>query len=138
MSSLMEQNRKRDEDKEKGCKAFFAILERIKGSDRDVAVLRRVIERLVAGKYCGLEHDMILALPYSEYLKTHHWQEKRMQAMKKAEFRCMLCSQEGELHTHHRTYENLGREKDCDLICLCSECHEAFHARCKADHQFAS
>lgn len=129
---------RRREDLKKASEAFFEILERVSGTERDLAVLRRIMERLVKAGYCGLENDMMLALPYAEYLKTHHWQEKRTRAMRSAGFRCMLCNQEGELHTHHRTYENLGRENDSDLICLCGECHEAFHQRMKADHQFAS
>ena len=93
-------HRERQEDKERGAAAFYAMLDRLPGAERDVAVIRRVVERLVAGGYCGVVSDMLLALPYREYLETNHWNEVRMRAMKRAEFRCMLCNSEGELHTH--------------------------------------
>lgn len=133
----MIKHQRRTEDLQKGHRAFNDLLDRLKGSERDIAVLRRVVDGLVAANFSGMESRMILALPYNEYLQTNHWDDMRKRAMHKANYRCMTCNAEGELHTHHRTYENLGREDDADLICLCKECHELFHSRMRADHQFA-
>ena len=66
-------------------------------------------------------------LPYQEYLQTDHWQETRKRALKRAGFKCQLCSSNGKLHVHHRTYENLGNENNADLIVLCETCHGKFH-----------
>ncbi len=68
---------------------------------------------------------------YHEYLKSETWKERSKQAKENAGWKCQLCNKEGVLHTHHRTYENLGHEKDGDLIVLCSDCHAKFHNKVK-------
>ena len=42
---------------------------------------------------------------------------------------CQLCRATKKLHVHHNTYENLGNERDEDLIVLCIRCHKAFHLK---------
>lgn len=67
-------------------------------------------------------------MPYSEYLKTPEWQERRIKHLKKSDYRCQLCNMKSvTLNVHHRTYERRGHERDEDLIVLCQECHEIFH-----------
>ena len=66
-------------------------------------------------------------MPYREYLQTDHWKEIRMAMLKRAKFSCQLCSAKGELHVHHRSYENRGQEIYGDLIVLCANCHSKFH-----------
>jgi 5-methylcytosine-specific restriction endonuclease McrA len=69
-------------------------------------------------------------MPYIEYLKTDHWAGVRKDAMKRAGFRCQLCNANGvTLDTHHRTYENLGREQRGDVIVLCRPCHAKHHGK---------
>lgn len=67
------------------------------------------------------------AMPYRDYLETDHWKDIRKQMLKRAHFSCQLCSAKGELHVHHRTYENRGNEQYGDLIVLCANCHAKFH-----------
>ena len=67
------------------------------------------------------------ALPYFKYLETPHWQQTRNRALRRAEFKCELCNDNGQLHVHHKTYENRGQERNADLIVLCSDCHSKFH-----------
>ena len=67
------------------------------------------------------------AMPYSEYLKTDHWQNLRTRMLKRAGFKCQVCNQQGQLHVHHRTYKNRGNEDLKDLIVLCATCHQEFH-----------
>lgn len=63
-------------------------------------------------------------MPYSDYLQTPHWQERRKRAMKHAGYRCQVCNAYGvKLNVHHRTYERRGKEQDRDLITLCEGCH---------------
>lgn len=69
--------------------------------------------------------------PYQEYLKTEHWRQTRDAALRRSGYSCQLCSAQGELHVHHRTYVRRGRELDSDLIVLCAGCHEIFHANGK-------
>jgi hypothetical protein len=64
---------------------------------------------------------------YDKYMGSNPWKIKSSLAKTRADNKCQLCNSGGELHTHHRTYENLGDEKDGDLIVLCSTCHAKFH-----------
>lgn len=67
-------------------------------------------------------------MPYTEYLKTDHWQDMRKRMLKYSRYRCAVCNANGvELHVHHRTYENRGHEEYKDLIVLCADCHKTFH-----------
>ena len=82
----------------------------------------QTIERMMAEKVANLK-----SLLYSEYLQTDHWQSIRKQALKRARFKCALCSSDGVLHVHHKNYDHLGEEMSSDLIVLCQPCHEKFH-----------
>lgn len=66
-------------------------------------------------------------LPYSEYLKTEWWRQRRLKALTWAEHRCQVCNADNRLEVHHRTYERLGHERDADLVVLCRDCHGLFH-----------
>jgi 5-methylcytosine-specific restriction endonuclease McrA len=66
-------------------------------------------------------------MPYAEYLRTDEWQATRTRKLRRAHFTCELCSREGTLHVHHKTYERRGYEEDRDLIVLCAGCHAKFH-----------
>jgi hypothetical protein len=67
-------------------------------------------------------------MPYAEYLKSHHWQSVRRDALARAKERCQLCnSRKKPLHTHHNSYERRGYEEPGDLIVLCASCHAKFH-----------
>lgn len=67
------------------------------------------------------------SMPYSEYLRSPEWQEKRKKALRFAGFKCQLCNSAERLNVHHRTYERLGQELLGDLITLCNDCHSIFH-----------
>jgi 5-methylcytosine-specific restriction endonuclease McrA len=67
---------------------------------------------------------------YQDYIKTFEWKYKSLSQKVKVGMRCQLCNKEGTdstLHTHHRTYDNLGNEREYDLFVLCSDCHAKFH-----------
>jgi len=66
-------------------------------------------------------------MPYGDYLESPEWDAVRKRAYALAEYRCQLCNKDGELHTHHRSYDRIGCEKDCDVIVLCKRCHGKFH-----------
>ena len=70
---------------------------------------------------------------YSQEYREHvaenspEWQEISARCKERAGHRCQLCNDKPPfLHAHHRTYENLGREQDEDLIALCQKCHGIF------------
>ena len=59
------------------------------------------------------------AMKYEDYLRTEHWQRKRIAALEFAENRCQLCNSTEQSNVHHRTYERRGEERMSDVIVLC-------------------
>jgi hypothetical protein len=120
---------RREQEREKArtyVQKSIAEIESKLGDDQDWVRCRRLIQRAIK----HLNHDWALLplMPYKEYLNTAHWERMRGEAMKRAGYRCQVCnSKDCELHTHHRTYEHLGNEKQEDLIVLCEPCHTTFH-----------
>lgn len=64
---------------------------------------------------------------YEEYIKSNEWQETRQRIFKRDNYRCVKCGASKNLQVHHITYENLGVEKDADLVTLCEKCHNGTH-----------
>lgn len=67
---------------------------------------------------------------YDDYIRSAKWRKRAQVAKVAAGHRCQICytpESEAVLHTHHRTYRNLGNEKPEDLIVLCEDCHFLFH-----------
>lgn len=72
--------------------------------------------------------NQLTKMPYSEYLQTPEWQERRKQHLKSSGYRCQVCNSTGVvLNVHHRRYERRGKEYYKDLLTLCETCHELFH-----------
>ncbi len=63
---------------------------------------------------------------YSKYLHTKEWVSKRNKIREERKC-CELCGSTDKLQVHHLTYENLGNEKDEDLMLLCENCHNLEH-----------
>lgn len=42
---------------------------------------------------------------------------------------CEACGSDWRISLHHMSYQNLGIEKDEDLIPLCWKCHGEYHKR---------
>lgn len=67
-------------------------------------------------------------IDYNLYLKTSHWKRVSHKAIKRADYKCMLCnSRKYPLVVHHNNYDNLFWEKKSDLICVCNRCHKTIH-----------
>lgn len=73
--------------------------------------------------------DGLRALPYEDYLQTHHWQAVRVRTLERDGYRCRRCAGRRELNVHHLTYERRGQERAIDVITLCRACHELAHTR---------
>jgi 5-methylcytosine-specific restriction endonuclease McrA len=67
------------------------------------------------------------AVPYADYLKTHHWRALRTKVLARWSGMCENCGSARAAHVHHKTYERLGRELLSDLTPLCADCHAAEH-----------
>jgi len=65
------------------------------------------------------------------YLNCEHWKERRKRAIRIAENKCQICGREGSdkcvINIHHNCYDNIGNEKDRDLIAICRNCHAVVH-----------
>lgn len=64
---------------------------------------------------------------YKTYLKSDEWKQKRAEARRRARGRCKVCGSRALLQTHHKTYRNLGRESQHELVVLCDAHHWACH-----------
>jgi 5-methylcytosine-specific restriction endonuclease McrA len=72
--------------------------------------------------------NRLRSMKYEDYLQTLHWQELRRVVLSQAGNRCQVCNDgDGILDVHHRTYENLGDEREGDVVVLCRSCHDLFH-----------
>ena len=67
-------------------------------------------------------------IDYYSYLKTQAWEEMRQKIFRRDGFKCVICHEAKNLNVHHITYENLGAEKESDLVTLCQACHEKVHS----------
>lgn len=66
---------------------------------------------------------------YFAYIRSPEWKAKAEEAKARANNRCQVCNKsraEVQLDAHHRTYENLGNEKQEDITVLCRDCHELY------------
>ena len=75
---------------------------------------------------------MSFSAEYLDYMRSSAWRERRQRALKQACYRCQICGEGGKLEVHHSTYENLGHERDEDLIVLCWLCHKVVTAWLRA------
>lgn len=64
---------------------------------------------------------------YKSYLKTEHWELKKKEYISVYKKECALCKSKKALHLHHKTYDNVGKEKLEDLVLLCKHCHNEVH-----------
>lgn len=75
----------------------------------------------------GAPAHELRALPYHDYLRTHHWHTIRRAALDHYGPACVLCGETGQVDVHHRTYARRGEERLHDLTVLCRSCHDRFH-----------
>ena len=61
---------------------------------------------------------------YQWYLQSRHWRNRRLQAIEDVGSACQICGSEVDLQVHHLNYDNLGNEKDTDLLVACEVCHK--------------
>lgn len=62
---------------------------------------------------------------YAAYLKSETWQNKRLERLKLAKFRCSACRSRKEVQVHHLTYARIFQEEMGDLLPLCDTHHDA-------------
>ena len=62
---------------------------------------------------------------YEKYKKSPAWHRKRDLVRERDKSLCICGAQATE--THHKTYDNIGKEPFSDLVMLCEECHQRVH-----------
>ena len=69
---------------------------------------------------------------YKAYLQSEHWQNVRMQALKRDGLVCQLCGSGINSRVHHVSYDRVGSDEEVkDLVTLCEECHSKVHVKDK-------
>jgi hypothetical protein len=92
--------------------------------------LKKAKKKKRKGKYDKSSRKQVnpaAKLSYAEYLLSPWWKSRSRQAKIKARWKCQRCGGKSGLQAHHRHYDTLGCERDCDLEVLCRACHEATH-----------
>jgi hypothetical protein len=74
---------------------------------------------------------VLAGMPYPDYLLTPEWEARKRIMRAQCGQRCQVCNGPDRLHVHHRTYDRRGMENPSDLIVLCENCHDLFHANRK-------
>ncbi len=62
---------------------------------------------------------------YRAYLLSDLW--KANKARLKLRKSCWVCRSRTDLHAHHASYLNIGREQPGDVVVLCKTCHRGTH-----------
>lgn len=77
-------------------------------------------------KFSGAAALRLPRSEYQDYIQSDAWLKRRLEFLKTHD-KCRKCGTDQDLHVHHKTYKNLGREHDRDLTTLCERCHNKLH-----------
>ena len=55
------------------------------------------------------------------------WSQRKWDYYKTNKKECAVCGTKENLQLHHKTYTNIGKERDRDLVPLCFYHHKKFH-----------
>ncbi len=66
-------------------------------------------------------------MTYPEYLASAAWEQKRLEALDRAAYKCQTCARTLSLNVHHNDYARIFNELPTDLVVLCRKCHMHFH-----------
>ena len=92
------------------------IIEKTEREIQEKLALLKILDEKRAEK-------LISSSDYQEYINSKEWEETRARIFKRDNYHCVICGTGKNLSCHHITYENLGNEKDADLITICQDCH---------------
>ena len=65
---------------------------------------------------------------YQAYLCSEEWWALRRRVMERAKDTCERCKQKAADNVHHLTYIRKYQEELCDLLAVCTSCHDRIHA----------
>jgi hypothetical protein len=64
---------------------------------------------------------------YYAHLASDYWHALRQKALRRDNWLCQGCLEAAAEHIHHMTYDRLGHELLCDVVSLCTDCHQICH-----------
>lgn len=64
---------------------------------------------------------------YAKYLRSEDWKSRKEYLSQQWNNECACCKKNKNLHLHHLSYDNLGKETIRDVILLCKGCHLDVH-----------
>lgn len=70
---------------------------------------------------------------YGEYLEGDYWAQISAKVMKRAHGICEGCLSQTAEQVHHVDYRNRGHEFAFQLVAICNECHDRYHAHTRRD-----
>ena len=70
----------------------------------------------------------IVKSKYEIYLESEQFADLRKKVLRRDNNKCRACGSTENLQVHHLSYKNIYHEELDDLVCLCRNCHAAFHA----------
>jgi len=103
----------------------------VKDFSVELESIRRAEFRAAFGQRQKEEYDRIEQSwrnIYDEYMNSPEWAEKRNLVFMRAGGICEGCRKKKATDCHHTTYENLKQEFLFELLALCRECHDRYHA----------
>jgi 5-methylcytosine-specific restriction endonuclease McrA len=69
---------------------------------------------------------------YRAYLLSGVWKKRRERYFRTHARACWICGTSKAIHLHHANYERIGgKERDADLVPLCSSHHRGLHTFAK-------
>ena len=64
---------------------------------------------------------------YHVYIVSRQWKKRRSKYYSRYGKKCFVCFTDKRITLHHNNYQNLGYEKDKDLVALCWYHHDEIH-----------
>ena len=93
----------------------------------EIALRTFLAQRGVGTRTSSKSAGIFISMSYAIKLKDPRWQKKRLEIMKRDDFKCKSCSaSDKQLHVHHNYYEYGIEIWDYDDDCyetLCYDCH---------------
>jgi 5-methylcytosine-specific restriction endonuclease McrA len=66
---------------------------------------------------------------YNDHLASEEWRQTRKIVFKRDDHICQGCLKRPATQVHHLTYRNVCNEFAFQLVAICDECHDRYHAR---------
>lgn len=74
---------------------------------------------------------------YRDYLASPEWKARRAKVMRRCHGKCEGCGDQAAVEVHHLTYRHFMEEFLFELVGLCVQCHDRYHAIDEEDSEQA-